>query len=473
MKSQIRNILLGALLAIGLGVPYLQAADVAISALPAGSALGGTEAIPAVQSAATVKVTPAQLDTYISATTKTLTNKTLTSPILTTPQLGTPASGVLTNATGLPLSTGVTGQLPLASGGTGAALTDPGADRIAFWDDSAGAVTWLTAGTGLTITGTTIDAAGGGGSGDVVGPASATDNALARYDTTTGKLVQNSGITVSDVSGSSVTLASTAGNALAIAATAPAATTGASVAGVAASLTAGPAVASTDTAGAAAGGSVTITAGAAARLTSGNANGGNIVLAGGAGIGTGTTGQVLLDSDGTVAKPALAFDIGGNVGYGIWYSGGAIKFSANTTEVLGITAGGITMASASTAISGAGGALSGFRRVIWAISSSTTLSSTAYQGSTITNSTAAAAITSTLVSAVAGYNHRFVDDNATYRYTIKPNTADTIIWTDGTVVTAATGSIVSTARYNSFEVEALDATVWLAFNVRGTWTVTP
>lgn len=33
MKEQIRNILLGALLAIGLGIPYLQAADVAISAL--------------------------------------------------------------------------------------------------------------------------------------------------------------------------------------------------------------------------------------------------------------------------------------------------------------------------------------------------------------------------------------------------------------------------------------------------------
>ena len=72
--------------------------------------------------------------------------------------LGTPASGVATNITGLPLSTGVTGQLPLANGGLGVALSDPNADRIMFWDDSAGQMTWLAAGSGITITGTTITA---------------------------------------------------------------------------------------------------------------------------------------------------------------------------------------------------------------------------------------------------------------------------------------------------------------------------
>lgn len=41
-------------------------------------------------------------------------------------------------------------------------------------------------------------AAGGGGLGDVVGPASAADEALARFDTTTGKLIQNSAVTIDD-----------------------------------------------------------------------------------------------------------------------------------------------------------------------------------------------------------------------------------------------------------------------------------
>lgn len=45
-----------------------------------------------------------------------------------------------------------------------------------------------------TITATVI----GAGTGDVVGPASATDNAIVRYDSTTGKLIQNSGITIAD-----------------------------------------------------------------------------------------------------------------------------------------------------------------------------------------------------------------------------------------------------------------------------------
>ncbi len=45
---------------------------------------------------------------------------------------------------------------------------------------------------------------GGGGSGDVTGPASSTDNALVRFDGTTGKLIQNSSATLSDAGALSV-----------------------------------------------------------------------------------------------------------------------------------------------------------------------------------------------------------------------------------------------------------------------------
>src|SRR3990167_3314272 len=51
-----------------------------------------------------------------------------------------------------------TGTLGIANGGTGQVLVDPGADRVLFWDESANAFTFLTVGSGLAITGTTIAA---------------------------------------------------------------------------------------------------------------------------------------------------------------------------------------------------------------------------------------------------------------------------------------------------------------------------
>jgi hypothetical protein len=63
----------------------------------------------------------------------------------------------------------------------------------------------VSAGTGISYNSTTgvITSTVVPGTGDVVGPASATDNAVARFDTTTGKLIQNSVTTIDDTGNAS------------------------------------------------------------------------------------------------------------------------------------------------------------------------------------------------------------------------------------------------------------------------------
>ena len=117
-------------------------------------------------------------------------------PTLVTPVLGTPGSGTLTNCTGLPLTTGVTGTLPIANGGTGSTSTT----YCSLVTNVTGTLPVANGGTGVTTstgTGNVVLSASPTLSGTPLAPTAANGTSTTQIATTS---FVNSAVTIATAS---------------------------------------------------------------------------------------------------------------------------------------------------------------------------------------------------------------------------------------------------------------------------------
>lgn len=229
--------------------------------------------------------------------------KTMTSAVLITPALGTPTAGVLTSCTGLPLTTGVTGVLPIANGGTNNGSLSV-VSAVVYYGDGSKIVGLANGSSGQVLT----------SSGTTVAPTWTTP--------TTG--------TVTSVAMSVPSLLSVSGSPV----------TGSGTLAVTYSGTALPI---------ANGGTGQTAAGAAFNALSPMTTGGDLIYGGASGAGTrlanGSAGQVLT-SAGTTAAPTWATPTTGTVTSVALAVPAASLFSVSGSPVS--TSGTLTIATAGT-----------------------------------------------------------------------------------------------------------------------------